>query len=94
MPNHKTTDQIQIRIDKKTKQQAKKILDDLGLDMSVAVKMLFKQIIYTKNIPYEIRDANGFTLKQAQNLREAVKEAESSKKIFKSSKELIKDALS
>lgn len=94
MSDYKTTDQIQIRIDKKTKQQAKKILDDLGLDMSVAVKMLFKQIIYTKNIPYEIRDTNGFTLKQAQNLREAVKEAESSPKIFKSSKGLIKDALS
>ena len=94
MPNCKTTDQIQIRIDKKTKQEAKKILDSLGLDMSVAVKMLFKQIIYTKNIPYEIRDTNGFTLRQAQNLREAIKEAESSPKIFRSSKEVIKDALS
>ncbi|MBA4319843.1 MAG: hypothetical protein C0412_15705 [Flavobacterium sp.] len=45
-------DQIQIRIDLKTKKQVKKILEELGLDISTAVKMLFKQIIHTGTLPF------------------------------------------
>jgi len=91
---NKTMDQIQVRIDLKTKKQAKKILAGLGLDISTAVKMLFKQIINSGTLPYEIRDANGFTLKKAKELREARVEAKTSSKKIKSSKELISDALS
>jgi len=94
MPTHqKTMDQIQVRIDPKTKKQAKKILEGLGLDISTAVKMLFKQIINSGTLPYEIRDINGFTFKKSQELREAIIEAKTNPKIFKSSRELIKDAL-
>ncbi|MCK4554142.1 type II toxin-antitoxin system RelB/DinJ family antitoxin [Candidatus Parcubacteria bacterium] len=91
--NNKTMDQIQVRIDPKTKKQAKKILEGLGLDISTAVKMLFKQIINSGTLPYEIRDANGFTFKKARELRETIIEAKTNPKTFKSSRELIKDAL-
>ena len=94
MPTNNKMDQIQVRIDLKTKQQAKKILEGLGLDISTAVKMLFKQIINSGTIPYEIRDTNGFTLKKSQELRQAIVEAKSSQKVFKSPQGLIKDALS
>lgn len=86
-------DQIQIRIDSKTKLQAKKILEDLGLDISSAVKIMLKQIINTGTLPYEIRDVNGFTLKKSLELKEAIIEAKNSDKIFKSGHDLIKDAL-
>jgi DNA-damage-inducible protein J len=87
------TEQLQIRIDSKTKTEAKKILEDLGLDMSSAVKIFLKQVINTKNFPCELRDANGFTLHNAQVLRESILEAEKSNKSFGSGKTLINDAL-
>ena len=87
------TEQIQIRIDSKTKSQAKKILENLGLDLSSAIKMLLKQIINAGTLPYEIRDVNGFTLKKSRELKEAMIEARNSNKRFKSGHNLIKDAL-
>ncbi|HKK54648.1 MAG TPA: type II toxin-antitoxin system RelB/DinJ family antitoxin [Patescibacteria group bacterium] len=89
----KNSEQLQIRIDHKTKKETKAILDQLGLDMSSAVKMFFKQIINTKNIPFEIRGENGLTLKKAETLRESIIDAKNSSKSFQSGSSLIKDAL-
>jgi DNA-damage-inducible protein J len=89
----KNSEQLQIRIDQKTKKETKAILDQLGLDMSSAVKMFFKQIINAKNIPFELRDENGLTLKEAEALRESIVDAKNSSKSFKSGSALIKDAL-
>ena len=90
----KTDNQIQVRIDSKTKKETQRILESLGLDISTAVKMLFKQIINTGGLPYEIRDENGFTFKKKQELKQAILEAKTSSKSFDSADELIKDALS
>lgn len=92
--SRKINDVIQVRIDSKTKNEARKIFESLGLDISTAIKMYFKQVIYTKNLPYEIRDENGMTLKKAQELRDAVEEGRNSKKSFKNAGDLLKDALS
>jgi len=89
----KNSEQLQIRIDSKTKKEAKTILDQLGLDMSSAVKMFLKQIINAKNIPFEIRGENGLTLHNAEILRESIIDAKSSSKSFENGKTLIKDAL-
>jgi DNA-damage-inducible protein J len=89
----KNSEQLQIRIDQKTKREAKAILDQLGLDMSTAVKMFFKQIINTKNIPFELRDENGLTFKKAEALRESIVDTKNSSKSLKSGSVLIKDAL-
>jgi addiction module RelB/DinJ family antitoxin len=89
----KNTEQLQIRIDSKTKRDAKKVLDGLGMDMSSAVKIFFKQIIITGNFPCEIRDSNGLTLSKAELLRESMIEANGSSKKFKRGGELLADAL-
>lgn len=52
---------IQIRIDDSTKKKTKKILDELGLDFSTAIKMFFKQIAIRKGMPFEVLTENGFT---------------------------------
>ncbi|MDD5639552.1 MAG: type II toxin-antitoxin system RelB/DinJ family antitoxin [Candidatus Pacebacteria bacterium] len=90
---NKNCEQIQIRIDSKTKNDAKKILEGLGLDMSSAVKIFLRQVINTKNFPCEIRDENGFTLQSAEALRKSISEGAVSRKSFKNGSELIKDAL-
>ena len=93
MNTTKNNQQIQIRIDAKTKNQAKKILEELGMDMSSAVKLFFRQVINVRNFPCELRDENGFTLREAKILRESVAEGKKIKKTFKSGAALIKDAL-
>ena len=91
---NKANNQIQVRIDSKTKKEAQKILENLGLDISSAVKMLFKQIINTGGLPYEIKDENGFIFKKSQELKQAIIEAKTGAKSFKSTNDLIKDILS
>lgn len=93
MAKTKNMEQIQVRIDTETKEEARKVLDNLGLDISTAVKMMLRQVINTGNLPYEIRDNNGFTIRDARELRRAAVDARSSAKTFKSGKAVIKDAL-
>jgi len=93
MITSKNNEQLQIRIDTKTKNEAKKILEDLGMDMSSAIKIFFRQVINTKNFPCELRDTNGLTLRSAEILRESISDAEKSNKSFKTGSALIKAAL-
>lgn len=89
----KNSTQLQIRIDSKTKKEAKNIFDNIGIDMSSAIKLFLQQTINAKNIPFEVRDENGMTLKNAQILQEAILDAENSSKSFNNADDLIKDIL-
>lgn len=89
----KNSEQLQIRIDSKTKKEAKEIFDSLGMDMSAAVKLFFRQVINAKNIPFELRGENGLTLRGAELLRESVISAKNNSRSFTSGAELIKDVL-
>ena len=93
MNSSKNSEQLQIRIDAATKKEAKKVLDGLGMDMSSAVKIFLRQVINTKNFPCELRDANGFTLKNAEILRESIADTKNRSKKFYKGSDLIKDAL-
>ena len=75
-----TQDTIQIRIDAKTKKAAWKTLDELGIDMSTAVKLFLTNVVNRKGIPLDLRTENGFTLAQEQAL---IEETESAKKTGK-----------
>jgi len=46
---------IQVRTNEKDKQEAAKILAELGTTTSAVVNMLLKQIIITKSIPFEVK---------------------------------------
>ncbi|MFA4942152.1 MAG: type II toxin-antitoxin system RelB/DinJ family antitoxin [Patescibacteria group bacterium] len=89
----RNNEQLQIRIDSKTKNEAKKILDGLGMDMSSAIKIFFRQVINTRSFPCELRDENGFTLRNSDILRESIASANNSSKSFQKGKDLIKEAL-
>ena len=66
---------IQIRIDEKTKKSAKKILDKIGMDMSSAIKVFFRQIVITKSIPFPLLTENGLTVEQEMQILKASEEA-------------------
>ena len=89
---------IQIRIDKKTKQDAKRVLDRLGLDMSSAVKIYLRQITTTNGIPFSLMTKNGFRASDEQRLidesNETLKAHKAGKlKGYRSVKKMMKDLL-
>ncbi|MCL2270730.1 MAG: type II toxin-antitoxin system RelB/DinJ family antitoxin [Treponema sp.] len=45
---------INIRTDSELKARTQSVLADLGLDMSTAINVFFKQIVYKQAIPFEI----------------------------------------
>lgn len=82
---------IQIRIDQKEKMKVKKILDELGLDFSSAVKSYFRQIIIKKGIPFKLLTENGITEAQERAILKASKEAKLGKNLvgpFNTEKEM------
>lgn len=89
---------INIRVDEKTKKEAKKTLESLGLDISSGVKLFLNSVINTQSIPFEIKTKNGYTqteetiiLKESQKALKDFKSAKS--KGYKSAKELTKALL-
>lgn len=48
-----TKDRVNVRVDKETKEQAKAIYHQLGLDMSTAINMFLKQTVMTNSLPLE-----------------------------------------
>lgn len=75
---------IQIRIDDKIKESAKKILDEVGVDMSSAIKIYLKQIIIHNGIPLKLVTENGLTFEEEKNILRASKEAVKGKNVTKS----------
>ena len=45
---------INIKIDKELKEQAVKVLEDLWLNQSVIINMLYKQLVLKKELPFEV----------------------------------------
>ena len=84
------TAQIQIRLDPKLKLGVQKTLDELGLDISTAVKMFFKQIVSTQSLPIENRDVNGFRVSKAKILEDTLIESRGGSETFSSVDDLLK----
>ncbi|MBU0668096.1 type II toxin-antitoxin system RelB/DinJ family antitoxin [Patescibacteria group bacterium] len=66
---------IQIRIDENTKNEAKKIFDKLGIDMSTAIKMYLKRVVAGKGIPFVVyasaeQEMNNFHLLSEKSFAE------------------------
>jgi|APGre2960657423_1045063.scaffolds.fasta_scaffold45923_3 DNA-damage-inducible protein J len=85
------TTTIQIRIDQATKKEAQKIFEDVGLDISSAVKVFFRQVINTRSIPFEVRTVNGFTPAYEKMIKKEVEWAKKHAKRYTDVKELLKD---
>lgn len=84
-------DTIQIRIDSKTKNAAKKTLSGLGIDMSSAVKLFLTNLVNRKGIPLDLRTENGFTLAQEQAMILETELAKKSPRSFATVDALMKD---
>lgn len=63
------TSAINVQVDAKDKEEATKILKDLGLNMSTFINMAIKQVIKNDGIPFEITNP-----KPTRKLKKALKE--------------------
>jgi len=82
---------IQIRIDEKSKKEAKIVLNKLGIDLSAAIKIYLKQIAIRKQIPFPLITENGLTPAEEMSILKGSKEASLSKNVtsIMSTKEAI-----
>ena len=86
-----TQETIQIRIDSVLKNKAKATLEELGLDMSSAIKLFLHNVVILQGIPLNLRTANGFTLEEEQVLLAETWEAKKSGKGYKKLDTLFTD---
>ena len=47
--------QIAVRVDDELKKEATAIFNEVGLDMSTAVKLFLKQSVLTRSIPFDVK---------------------------------------
>lgn len=67
---------LQVRIDEKTKKNAKRVFDKIGMDMSGAIKVYLNQVVITQGIPFPLLTENGLTIKEEQEILKASNEAQ------------------
>lgn len=82
---------LQVRVDVKTKNAARKIFEEMGIDISSGVKMFLKQVIHTKSIPFQIRTENGFTAEYEKAILRESQQAIKSGKRYRSARALLDD---
>ena len=63
-----STTTINARIDLECKEQAQGVLEELGLSMSGAIEMFFKQIVLQQGIPFDIKLPNKDTAQAIEEL--------------------------
>ena len=72
---------VQIRIDERTKRDAKRVLDKLGIDMSGAIKLFLRQLTIRKEMPMRLLTENGFTVEEENEILKASEEAMAGKNV-------------
>lgn len=72
---------IQIRIDAKEKKEVKKILENIGLDMSSAIKLFLRQTKIRKGLPFLLLTENKLSLEEEASIIKAGIEAKKGKNV-------------
>ncbi len=86
-----STQTLNVRIDKNIKKQAQKVVEELGLDLSSAVKLFLNKVVMTKSIPFELRTVNGYTPEYEARLLKEVKNMKKNGKRYANLDEMWRD---
>ncbi len=89
---------LNIRIDEKIKEDARKTFARMGLDISSAVKLFLYQSVEEQRIPFELRTVNGYTEEYESELLKEVEDTmndlkNKKRKPYKSIRELHSNIL-
>ena len=63
---------IQVRLDKRTKDQAQKVFRMLDISMSEAIKLFLRQVALQRGIPFEIKIPNALTDRTLKESEEGI----------------------
>ncbi|MHC4478129.1 MAG: type II toxin-antitoxin system RelB/DinJ family antitoxin [Planctomycetota bacterium] len=76
---------INVRVDAETKSKVQSILDALGMNVSQAILLFLRQIIFNKGIPFELKIPNEQTMKtiEKSELGKELNEVSSIKELMK-----------
>lgn len=58
-----------LRLDEKTRSDAQKVFDGLGMDFSTGIKIYLKQVIKTNGIPFELTNQTSSLDRSLEELR-------------------------
>lgn len=84
---------LQVRVDEKMKESARKVFAAVGLDLSSGVKMYLSHVSRTKALPYEMFTADNFSPAKKRRLMREADEAVKYSKGYRTAKELHDDIL-
>ena len=80
---------LTIRIDESIKQEAETLFNKIGLNMSAAINVFFRQAIREQSIPFELKPYDDyFTETRMERIMRSVKQAERGDIVTKSLAEL------
>lgn len=83
---------LNIRIDETLKEQAESVFDEVGLSISAAINVFFRQVVRTNSIPFELSAnvPNKKTIKAIEEGRKMVSEGQKGYRDIESLKEALK----
>lgn len=89
---------LNIRIDEKIKEDARKTFARMGLDISSAVKLFLYQSVEEQRIPFQMRTVNGYTEEYESEILKEIEDVVSDlknkkRKPYKSIRELHSNIL-
>ena len=66
---------LQVRIDDKLKFQSNEILEKMGIDLSTAIRMFLKKVIYERGLPFDPKiDEEGLRFRMAAREMQRISE--------------------
>lgn len=66
------TTNLSVRVDENLKKEVEDLLGDLGLSVSAAVNLYFRQMVQTQSIPFPIKRYNAETEKVLEEVKDGV----------------------
>ena len=83
---------VQVKIDKKLKEQAEQLLNDFGLDITTALRMFLKAVVREQRVPLKLKKPKQDPLYSPENVAEikrAAKELDEGKGITMTYEQLL-----
>ncbi len=69
------------KMDKTTREQYSSLCNELGLTMSAATLALIKQAVRNQSMSFSLRDENGFTPEEAEELMRRIREVQNNEAV-------------
>ena len=74
-----------------TKKKARKVFNDMGLDISAGIKVYLNRVVKDKSIPFVVRTENGYTPEQERQMIRETEWAEKHGKRYTSVNAIMKE---